>query len=403
MLNKRLYVVLAVVVALSMVVVGCGGGSEKSESKKSGETVEIAIGIGAPLTQGATALGQGMKRGALLAIEQANESDEAKELGIKFVGVDGDDMGDPKTGVTVANTFAGNTKLVGVMGHLNSGVSIPASKVYNDKKIVQVSPASTNPALTLQGLDNVFRTCTIDSVQGPVGAQVAYGEFGFKTVAIVDDSTPYGTGLADEFGKEFEKQGGKIVFREKTTDKETDFNALATKIKNAKVDFVYYGGVYNAGALLSKQISDAGITAPMMGGDGLLDAEFINLAGAAQAEGDYTTCVGYPTDQLPAGQDFIAAFKEMWPDDELAAYDPYAYDAADVIIKAVFAVAEDMGADKVLSDAGRDAVIKTVAATDYDGVTGKIAFDENGDTLNKAITTYQVKGGKWVPVVLPKE
>ena len=171
------------------------------------------------------------------------------------------------------------------MGHLNSGVSIPASKVYADKKIVMISPASTNPALTQQGLTNVFRVCTTDAVQGPAAADYATKLLGFKTAYVVDDSTPYGEGLADEFAKQFAANGGKVLGTEKTSDKDTDFNALVTKIKATNPDVIYYGGIYNAGALLAKQAKDGGIKAPLMGGDGLYDAEFIKLAGAAQRRG----------------------------------------------------------------------------------------------------------------------
>jgi branched-chain amino acid transport system substrate-binding protein len=265
--NRRLLAVLAALVAVSMIATGCAKEASQEGSDEGGESVTISIGIGAPLTQGAVALGQGMKRGAGLAIKQANESDKAKELGIQFEGVDGDDQGDPKTGVTVANQFASNPNLLGVMGHLNSGVSIPASKVYNENKIVQVSPASTNPALTQQGFDNVFRVCATDDVQGPTAAEVVFNEIGFKSAVVIDDSTPYGEGLASEFAKKFKELGGDVVFTEKTSDKETDFNALVTKIKAEKPDLVYYGGIYNAGALLSKQMSDAGIEGPLMAGD----------------------------------------------------------------------------------------------------------------------------------------
>jgi branched-chain amino acid transport system substrate-binding protein len=403
MRNRRVLAVLAALVAVAMIATGCGGAKTDTgggtEAPAAATTVKI--GIGAPLTQGAVALGQGMKRGALLAIKQANESDEAKKLGITFEGVDGDDQGDPKTGVTVANTFASDPALVGVMGHLNSGVSIPASKVYNDNKLVQISPASTNPALTLQNFNNVFRVCTIDSVQGPVGADSAYTTFGLKSAVVIDDSTPYGEGLAAEFKNKFEELGGKVIFTEKTTDKETDFNALVTKIKDANPAVIYYGGIYNAGALLAKQASDAGIKAPLMGGDGLYDGEYVKLAGAEQAEGDYCTSVGLPIDKLPNGQAFIDAYKAEYPNDEIAAYDAYAYDAAKLIIDAVLKVAGEQGADKVATPPGKDAIIAAVAATNTEGVTGAIAFDANGDTTNKAITTYQVKSGAWTPVLVP--
>lgn len=404
MRNRRVLAVFAALVAVAMIATGCGGAqTDTGGTEEPAAATTVKIGIGAPLTQGAVALGQGMKRGSLLAIKQANESEEAKSLGITFEGVDGDDQGDPKTGVTVANTFASDPALVGVMGHLNSGVSIPASKVYNDNKLVQISPASTNPALTLQGFNNVFRVCTIDSVQGPVGAESAFTEFGLKSAVVIDDSTPYGEGLASEFAKKYEELGGKVLFSEKTTDKETDFNALVTKIKDANPGVIYYGGIYNAGALLAKQASDAGVKAPLMGGDGLYDGEYVKLAGAEQAEGDYCTSVGLPIDKLPNGQAFIDAYKAEYPNDDIAAYDAYAYDAAKLIIDAVLKVAGEQGADQVATPAGKDAIIAAVAATNVEGVTGAIAFDANGDTTNKAITTYQVKGGAWTPVVIPGE
>lgn len=402
--NRRLLAILAALVAVSMIATGCGGGTAEEPTDGGGEQVEavtIKIGVGAPLTQGAVSLGQGMKRSAALAAAQANESAEAKELGITFETVDGDDQGDPKTGVTVANTFASDPNLVGVMGHLNSGVTIPASKVYQDNNIVMVSPAATNPALTQQGFKNVFRVCTIDSVQGPAGAESAYTVFGKKSAVVIDDSTPYGEGLASEFAKKFAELGGTVAFTEKTSDKDSDFNALVTKIKAKNPDMVYYGGMYMAGALLSKQLKEAGFKGPLMGGDGLYDAEYVKLAGSA-AEGDFTTSVGFPISELPKGEEFTSAYKAMFPKDELAAYDGYSYDAANVIIQAVLKVAKDMGADQVNTPAGREAVIAAVAATNMEGVTGAISFDDKGDTTNKAITTYKVTGGAWAPEVLPK-
>ncbi len=398
---KRFATVAAVLAMSATLLTGCGGGGEKAAGD--GGTTVFKIGIGAPLTQGSVAQGQGIERGVRLALKQASESPEAKELGISFDGVTGDDQGDPKTGVTVANQFASDQAILGVVGHLNSGVTIPASKVYNEAKLPVISPAATNPALTTQGYNNVFRTCTIDSVQGPAGAEAMFGsEVGAKTAVVVDDSTPYGEGLCDEFAKKFEELGGKVAFREKTSDKDSDFNALSTKIKAANPDVVYYGGTYNAGALLSKQMSAAGINAPMMGGDGLFDPEFVNLAGAEGSEGDMCTSVGLPTANLPKGQEFEAAYKAEYPDKEIGAYDAYSYDAAKVLTDAIILVAKDMGVDKLKTPAGRDAIIAAVAATDTEGVTGKVAFDKNGDTVNKAITVYKVEGGAWKPFIVPE-
>lgn len=395
--SKRFLLLVAVLATVALVVTGCGGGTATGSGDGGAKSVTVKIGIGAPITQGATALGLGMERGAKLAIADMNKSEEAKAAGITFVAVTGDDQGDPKVGVNVANQFASDPALVGVMGHLNSGVSIPGSAVYNRANIVQVSPASTNPQLTLQGFKNVFRVCTIDSVQGPSAADSAVEKLGKKVVFVVDDSTPYGTGLADEFAKEFEAKGGTVAGREKTSDKDTDFKALVTKIKSKNVDIVYYGGIYNAGALLSKQLKDSGVKAPVMGGDGLFDGEYVKLAGAANAEGDFATSVGLPLEQLPAGEKFTADFKAAYPNDEIAAYDAYSYDAAMVIMKAVLVAAKEVGADKVTSTEGRQKIIAATAATNFEGVTGAVAFDEKGDTTNKAITLYTVKGGAWGP------
>ena len=392
--KKSMLAVIAALVAFAMVATGCSGGS--TGSSKTGTTAKtIDIGIGAPLTAGAVALGQGMKRGALLAISQANASADAKALGITFKGVDGDDQGDPKTGVTVANTFTSDPNLLGVMGHLNSGVSIPASKVYAQKKIVMISPASTNPALTQQGLNNVFRVCTTDAVQGPAAADYATKLLGMKTAYVVDDSTPYGEGLASEFAKQFTANGGKILGTAKTSDKDSDFNALVTKMKGVSPAVIYYGGIYNAGALLAKQSKDAGMKAPLMGGDGLYDKAFVELAGAAAAEGDFATSVGLPIDKLPKGQEFTSAYTAMFPGQDIAAYDAYAYDATNVIISAILAAGKTDGLDKLTTPAGRDTIIANVAATKITGVTGEIAFDAKGDTTNKAISLYVVQGGKW--------
>jgi branched-chain amino acid transport system substrate-binding protein len=395
MRKAKRYVALVAVLALAtMMVAGCNTGGTTTEKK----SVKIVIGIGAPLTDGAVALGKGMVRGTNLAVEQANASQEVKDLGITIETVEGDDKGDPTTGGNVATQFTSNPNLVGVMGHLNSGVTRVAVKIYNQGNVVQVSPANTAVDLTTMGMANYFRVCTVDSVQGPAGADYASKTAGKKNAFVVDDSTVYGTGLADEWAKQFEADGGKIAGREKTGDKDTDFKALVSKIKSTNPDIVYYGGIYNSGALLSKQMKEGGVAVPLMGGDGIYDPEFIKLAGAANAKGDLCTSVGLPLDQMPKGQDFKAAFEKKYPGEAIAAYDAYSYDAANVIIKAIIAVAKETGADKVTTTDGKKAVIAAVAKTDFEGVTGQVKFDSKGDTLNKAITVYEVGAdGAWAP------
>ena len=391
---KKYLSVIVVLAIVALAVTGCGGSTGTTGAKG----VELSIGIGAPISDGAVALGKGMVKGASLAITQANASQELKDLGITLKPVEGDDKGDPTTGGNVATQFASNPNLVGVMGHLNSGVTRVAVKIYNAANIVQVSPANTAVDLTQMGMTNYFRVCTVDSVQGPVAADYAFKTAGIKVAYVVDDSTVYGTGLADEWAKQFTADGGKVVAREKTGDKDTDFKALVSKIKAGNVGIVYYGGIYNSGALLSKQLKEGGVAVPLMGGDGLYDPEFIKLAGAANAEGDLATSVGLPVDKAPGGAKFLADFAAAYPGEKPAAYDAYSYDAANVIIKAIVEVAKASGADKVATTDGKKAIIAAVAKTSFDGVTGKVAFDKNGDTTNKAITVYAVKAGVWVPV-----
>lgn len=391
---RKYMAVVALLAAVALVVTGCGGAAGTAAS---GNT-KVVIGIGAPLTDGAVALGKGMVRGADLAIAQANATQEVKDLKLTIESVEGDDKGDPTTGGNVATQFASNPNLVGVMGHLNSGVTRVAVKIYNQANIVQVSPANTAVDLTQMGMSNYFRVCTIDSVQGPVAADYAFKTAGKKTAFVVDDATVYGVGLADAWAKQFAADGGVVAGREKSTDKQTDFKSLVTTIKSKNVDIVYYGGVYNAGALLSRQMKEGGVNIPMMGGDGLFDAEYIKLAGAANAKGDLATSVGLPLDKLPKGQEFKAAFTAAYPGQEIAAYDAYSFDAANVIIKAIISVAKSLGVDKVTTTEGKKAVIAAVAQTNFDGVTGKVQFDSKGDTLNKAITVYVVGAdGTWGP------
>lgn len=382
---------------MSVVLTGCG--AAKSPAGTAGATTEVKIGVGVPLTQGPVTFGEGIVRATKLAVQQANASAQAKKLGLRFTAVASDDQADPKTGVTVANQFASDPALVGVVGHVNSGVSIPASAIYHRANIVEVAPISTNPQLTQQGFDDIFRVCTIDTVQGSFAADAAFKDLGATKAFVVDDSTQYGSGLAEFFAKQFAADGGTVVGQEKTSDKDTDFKALVSKIAAAKPGIVYYGGIYNAGALLAKQLKDAGVTAPLLGGDGLFDPQFIKLAGGTNAEGDLSTSIGLPFDKLPKATEFEAAYKKAFPSDEIAAYDAYGYDSANVIIDAVFSAAGKVGAANVTGAQGRAAIIKAVAATDTDGVTGKLAFDAKGDTLNKAITLYVVKGGAWTPWV----
>ncbi len=395
--SKRLFAIVAMLVMLAMVVTGCGGGGNGADNGDAGtgDMVDIKIGVSAPFTGDVAALGTGIRNGAQLAVEEVAE--ELADLGINLTMLAVDDAADPRQGVNAANQMISDSAVVGVVAHLNSGVSIPASDIYNQAGIVQVSPASTNPALTLQGFENVFRVCTVDTVQGSFAAEYAFDQLGLTSVAVIDDSTAYGEGLAAEFAAAFEAKGGEVVSSDKIQLKDQDFTALATKINGASPDFIYFGGMYTEAALVSKQAKDAGFEGPIMGGDGLYTQQYVDIAGAANAEGDFATSIGLPLTEQPKGQEFQAAFEARFPGEAIEAYDTYGYDATMVIVEAIKVVAAEMGVDELTSVAGKQAIIEAVAATNYEGVTGTVSFDENGDTTNKAVTPYVVRDGAWVP------
>ncbi|MDR1412575.1 MAG: branched-chain amino acid ABC transporter substrate-binding protein [Actinomycetes bacterium] len=399
-IHLRVLLAVAAIVACALLVVGCGGGGGTTgdAGEPGGAKTTLTIGFGGPLTQGDVAFGTGGQRAVQLAVSQANESQEAKDLGIEFKILDGDDQSEAEKGVTAAQSFVSDRSLVGVVGHFNSTVSIAASKVYNENNVVAISYGSTNPDLTLQGFKSIFRTCATDDYQGPVGADDAIA-LGYKTVAIVDDSSPYGQGLVVEFEKKFVEAGGKVTSKQSTQQKQNDFTAVVTKIKSEKPDVVYFGGTYaadtGAGALFSKQLKEGGVSVPVLGGDGLYADDYITQAGTA-SEGDLATCPGKPIEQLPKGQAFADAYTAMFPGKEFGGFDAFAYDAANALINAVYKVADANGVDKVTSPAGKEALIEAVAGTTLDGVTGDVQFDDKGDNVNRVITLYKVIDGAWV-------
>ncbi len=249
-----------------------------------------------------------MKRAVQLAIDEANSSDEVKKAGYTFDLHAEDDMGDPKQAVNVANLLASDTKVVGVVGHFNSGCSIPASPVYNTSSLAMVS-VSSNPALTAQGLPNVARVVAKDDAQGAAAGELVGGKLGIKKVAVVDDSTPYGQGLAAQFISAYKEQGGTVVAEEHINAGEVDFGALSNRIKAKGPEAIYYAGALNQGALLSKQSKEAGLKVPLIGGDMLYSAEYIKIAQPANAEGDIATSLGLPLEQQPKGKEFAAKYK----------------------------------------------------------------------------------------------
>ncbi|MFH0771180.1 MAG: branched-chain amino acid ABC transporter substrate-binding protein [Candidatus Omnitrophota bacterium] len=368
---------------------GCGA---KKETKK--EAV-VKIALVCPLTGDIAAMGQGMKNAAVLAIEEANQNKVIKDTRFELVALD--DRADPKEAVSAATQIVSDKKIFGVVGHLNSGCSIPASAVYNRHNIVMISPASTNPKLTFQGFKNVLRTCTTDDVQGSFAAGFIYKSnnftplekkernslTGFTKVAVIHDKTPYGQGLAEEFKKTFQGLGGIIVCFEGVSLGDRDFKALLIKIKNLNPQAIYFGGMYQEAGLISKQAKQLGLDVPLVGGDGIYSSEYIKIAGNA-SEGDLATMIGLPPEKLSKSKDFVEKYKSRFPNRDMQPYDPYTYDTVNIIIEAV----KNTGRDKTK-------IIEYIKDMKYEGIIGVTQFDDKGDTLNKEITCYEVKNGRW--------
>lgn len=337
-----------------------------------------------------------------LAAKQANKKNYVKGITFKVEALD--DQAQPSSGQTNATKFVGESGVLGVVGPLNSSVAQSMQKVFDDAKLVEVSPANTSPDLT-QGPDwrtsksrtykSYFRTATTDAIQGPFAAQYVYNKAKKTKAFVIDDKKTYGAGLAGTFTDEFKKLGGKIVGTEHINPDTKDFSAVATKVKNSGAQVVYYGGEYPQAGPLSKQIKAAGAKIPLVGGDGIYADDFIKLAGAS-GTGDLATSVGAPVETLPSAKEFVDNYKAAGYKEAYAAYGGYSYDSAWSIIEAVKKVVDDNGG-KLPSDA-RAKITAAMQNVSFDGVTGKVSFDEYGDATNKQLTVYSVTGGAWKAV-----
>jgi branched-chain amino acid transport system substrate-binding protein len=345
----------------------------------------VKIGHVGPLTGAIAHLGKDNELGAKLAIEDLNA--KGIKIGgqtVKFELVPEDDGADPKQG-TAAATKLVDAKVNGVIGHLNSGTTIPASKIYHDAGIPQISPSATNPKYTLQGFKTAFRVVANDGQLGGVMGRYAVKDLKAKNIAIIDDRTAYGQGVADEFEKSVKAAGGKVVGREFTNDKATDFNAILTKLKGAKPDVVFYGGMDAVAGPMLRQMKQLGIDAKFMGGDGICSSELIKLAGDGMGDGQVICAEagGVSPDKAAALDAWKASFKKRTGAD-VQIYAPYVYDATMVMATAM----------QNANSADPKKYLPALAKVSYDGVTGKIAFDSKGDILNGALTFYTYKGGK---------
>jgi len=365
------------VAAVALTLVACG--------KKGDGALVVKIGHVAPTSGAIAHLGKDNENGAKMAIEELNAAGlKIGDKVVKFELLAEDDGADPKQGTAAAQKLV-DAKVNGIIGHLNSGTTIPASQLYNGAGIPQISPSATNPKYTRQGYAGAFRVVADDVHLGGTLGKYAVETLKGKSIAVIDDRTAYGQGVAEEFEKAVKAAGGNLVGHEFTTDKSSDFNSILTTLKGKKPDVVFFGGMDAVAGPMLKQMKQLGINAKFMGGDGICTTELAKLAADGMGEENvFCAEAGGVEGEQKAGMDkFRTDFKAKFNSD-VQVYAPYVYDAVKVMAQAMV-TAGSADPAKYL------AALKSI---NYKGVTGNIAFDEKGDIKNGALTLYTYKGGK---------
>ncbi|SMB23329.1 Extracellular ligand-binding receptor [Sterolibacterium denitrificans] len=383
---------LPLMAALSAILCLAACGKPAAPTPASGATADgatiIRIGQVSPLTGGSAHLGKDNENGVRLAIEEANA--RGVEIGgrkVHFELLSEDDQSDPKIGTTVAQKLI-DAGIAGVVGHLNSGTTIPASALYEQAGIPMISGSSTNPQLTEQSFRHVFRIVGRDDQQGPAVANYLLAEIKPKTVAVIDDATAYGAGLANEVEKTLKAAGVQVLPREQGTNKTADWKAILTKLKGKKPDAVFYGGMDDTAGPLLKQARELGLNQPFSFGDGGCTDKMLELAGAA-VEGMYCSQAGIPV--RAASQPFLDAYQARFAGEPLL-YGPFTYDAANLLIAAM----QQAGS----SDPAQ--YLPALAQIRHDGATGHIEFDAKGDRKDAEITIFTARSGRIVPLTIVK-
>ena len=379
----------------AIALAACGGGDKAAGGAAGGDSacgklaadeVCVKIGSGAPKTGGIAHLGKDNENGVQLAVNEINAKGNLVIGGkkVKLAMVGEDDAGDPKQGPVVAQKLV-DAKVVGVVGHLNSGVSIPANAVYAAAGLAQISPSSTNPDYTLKGNKtpkgsvSSYRVVATDAQQGPSLAKYMLAHNG-KSVAILDDATQYGKGLADQVEKTMKEGGANVVNREAATDKTTDFKAVLTKIKGLNPDYIFWGGMDDTAATLVKQMKELGIAAKLVSADGACTDKFIELSGAA-GKGTICSVAGMPLEKMPKGKDFTANYEKTFAGQKVQIYSPFSYDATYAIVEAM----------KIANSYDPEAIAAAMPKVNFEGLIGQIAFDDKGDIKGGAISIFEAK------------
>jgi branched-chain amino acid transport system substrate-binding protein len=388
-MTRSRFCIAATATLLFLGIAGCGEDKKSQPAPKVGSgapTLSVTIGVVAPLTGPQSHIGKDLENAVRLAAEDANAAKIS--IGgspVKFQVMAEDDQADPKMAPVVAQKLA-DAKVNAVVGHFNSGTTIPASKIYSDAGIPQISPSATNPKYTEQGFKTAFRVVANDNQQGKVVGEYIARNLKSKALAIIDDRTAYGQGVADVVEKSAAAAGTKVVAREYTTDKSTDFKAILTKIKGRKPDVIFFGGIDTQAGPMLKQMKGLGIDAQYVGADGIQSTELFKLGGDA-VEGTLASFPGLPLDRMPQGKGFGERYRTKW-NQEVVLYAPQGYDAFNVFVEAM----------KKAGSAEPARFLPELARIDYSGITGPIRFDEKGDIKDGPITMFRAAAGKWVAV-----
>ena len=383
---KRLRWLLSISLVLGFTAIPAASWAQKGR---------IKIAVQAPLSGEQAALGEHIKLGAQLAVEEASKA--FKDLGYELVLVPQDDQAKPEVGVANARNMVADPEVLVIVGHFNSGVALPASEVYKDAMLVMISPANTATEITDRGYPNVNRVCGRDDVQGPVGARFAAQELKAKSVYIIHDKTTYGQGVAESFRNEAKKVGMNVLAFEGTEER-ANFSPMIIPLKARNPAFVYFGGIYHQGGLLLKQMREKGVKALFMGPDGIDSEEMVKIAGAA-AVGSYYTSVAPPRDATPETAAFAKKYKQRFGKD-IEAFGLYGYDATLVGIKAMEQWLKANPGKKPSRTEVSTAVRKI---KNFKGVTGSIEFDNKGDPVKAKYFVLQFEKqaypGKVVKVI----
>lgn len=347
------------------------------------ESDVIKLGFSGPMTGAQAQYGEDYLSGVQLAVDQFNASKPKIDgRAVTFALDVGDDQADPKTGTLVAQKLV-DDQIKGMIGHFNSGVTIPASAIYSKAGIPEVS-VSTSPVYTHQGFKTTFRVITSDSQQGGAMGQYVVHKLGAKRIAIIDDRTAYGQGLAEEFEKSVKASGGNVVDHQFTDDKSVDFKAILTNLKSENPDLVYYAGVEAQSAPMVKQMRALLMKATFVSCEASKSEDFIEAAGPA-AEGVVVSLAGVPLDKMPGGKKFSENYRRKFGKAPTT-YAPYSYDGATAIMKSM----------TTANSSDPNVYLPVLAKIDMRGVTTPhFAFDQYGNLRGDAITVYRVDGGQW--------